>query len=294
MSRSVLNGAKTTMLFAVLWAVVMGLGALVAWQTGEAFWLWLFLAIGLLSTFYTYWNSATIALKQMGAVQVSREQAPGLYDIVEQLTLQMEMPMPTIWIAPTQTPNAFATGRNPKSAAVCCTEGILQLLDERQLRGVLGHELMHVYNRDILTASIASGMAGIITTLAQYVYLFGGSRNSRNNSPVGAIGGLVAMLLAPMAATLLQLGISRSREYAADHDGALLTGDPQALADALQTISAGTAAMPLKKTPDTESASALMIANPFRAGAVSGLFSTHPPMEQRIARLNQMSTEMGQ
>ncbi len=295
MSRKLANSFKTLGLFAVLWGVVMGLGLLVAGGTGNAMWLWVFCAIGLVSTFYTYWNSATLALKQMNAYPVTREVAPGLYAIVEDLTSQLNMPMPTIWIAPTQTPNAFATGRNPKNAAVCCTEGILQVLDERQLRGVLGHEIMHVYNRDILTASIASAMSGIISTLAQFMFLFSGGRGrSRNDNPFGMLGALAVMLLAPFAASLLHLGISRTREYAADQDGSELTRDPEALARALMTIHGITDQTPLQPTPDTEAASSLMIANPFRGGGVQKLFSTHPPMDERIERLRQMAREMGE
>ncbi len=295
MSRKLANSFKTLGLFAVLWGVVMGLGLLVAGGTGNAMWLWVFCAIGLVSTFYTYWNSATLALKQMNAYPVTREVAPGLYAIVEDLTSQLNMPMPTIWIAPTQTPNAFATGRNPKNAAVCCTEGILQVLDERQLRGVLGHEIMHVYNRDILTAAIASAMSGIISTLAQFMFLFSGGRGrSRNDNPFGMLGALAVMLLAPFAASLLHLGISRTREYAADQDGSELTRDPEALARALMTIHGITDQTPLQPTPDTEAASSLMIANPFRGGGVQKLFSTHPPMDERIERLRQMAREMGE
>ena len=294
MDRPAINRFKTMGLFMVLWLVVMGLGLIVSYSTSDAVWLWVFAGVGLVSTFVTYWNSDKVALKQMNAYPVTREQAPGLYDIVEELSEHLDMPMPTVWIAPTQTPNAFATGRNPKHAAVCCTEGILQTLNARQLRGVLGHELMHVYNRDILSASVASAMAGLIATLAQFVFLFGGSGNKRNDNPLAAIGALLSMLLAPFAASLLQMGISRTREYAADADGSELTGDPLALADALRAIHQQTDSRPMQKTPDTEAASAMMIANPFRGGGVSKLFSTHPPMEERIDRLNQMAQEMGQ
>ena len=294
MGRPAVNRLKTMGLFAILWLVVMGLGLIVSYSTSDAMWLWIFAGIGLVSTFLTYWNSDKVALRQMKAYQVTREQAPGLYDIVEELSQKLDMPMPTVWVAPTQTPNAFATGRDPEHAAVCCTEGILRTLDARQLRGVLGHELMHVYNRDILSASVASAMAGLIATLAQFVFLFGGNGGRRNDSPLAAIGALLSMVLAPIAASLLQMGISRTREYAADQDGSELTGDPLALADALRAIHVQTNAQPMRKTPDTEAASAMMIANPFRGGGISKLFSTHPPMEDRIDRLNQMAQDMDQ
>lgn len=282
------NTFKTFFLFVVLWAVVLGLGYLVASGTGNVWWIAIFCGVGLISTFWTYWNSATIALRQMRAIQVTRDQAPGLYAIVEELSNQMDMPMPTIWIAPTATPNAFATGRNPSNAAVCCTEGILRLLSERELRAVLGHELMHVYNRDILSASVAAALGGMVSSLAQLAYL-SGARNRNGNALVG----LIAMIAAPIAAALIQMGISRSREYSADADGALLTGDPAGLASALRRIESGVAAAPMQATPENENASALMIANPFRGGGMKNLFSTHPPMDDRIARLEQQAAEMG-
>lgn len=198
--------------------------------------------------------------------------------------------MPSIWIAPTQNPNAFATGRNPQNAAVCCTEGILQVLDERELRGVLGHELMHVYNRDILTSSVAAAMAGLITSLAQWALLFGGRDRDRG----AGFPAIIAALAAPMIASIVQLGISRSREYDADEDGALLTNDPVGLAMALNKIDNLGRQAPMERTPDRESASAMMIANPFRGKDMTKLFSTHPPMEDRIARLHAMQEEMNQ
>ena len=246
--------------------------------------------MGVISTFVTYWNSATLALKQMNAYPVTREAAPGLYAIVEDLTSRAGMPMPSIWIAPTQNPNAFATGRNPQNAAVCCTEGILQVLDERELRGVLGHELMHVYNRDILTSSVAAAMAGLITSLAQWALLFGGRDRDRG----AGFPAIIAALAAPMIASIVQLGISRSREYDADEDGALLTNDPVGLAMALNKIDNLGRQAPMERTPDRESASAMMIANPFRGKDMTKLFSTHPPMEDRIARLHAMQEEMNQ
>ena len=290
MNRRLSNTTKTVGLFALMSAILLALGAAISAGTNDSLWLWIFAGMGVISTFVTYWNSATLALKQMNAYPVTREAAPGLYAIVEDLTSRAGMPMPSIWIAPTQNPNAFATGRNPQNAAVCCTEGILQVLDERELRGVLGHELMHVYNRDILTSSVAAAMAGLITSLAQWALLFGGRDRDRG----AGFPAIIAALAAPMIASIVQLGISRSREYDADEDGALLTNDPVGLAMALNKIDNLGRQAPMERTPDRESASAMMIANPFRGKDMTKLFSTHPPMEDRIARLHAMQEEMNQ
>lgn len=282
MGRSALNTVKTAALFGVLWGVLLAVG----WAVGGARFIWLFALIGLVGTFISYWNSDKIALRSMHAVPVTPEQAPRLYAIVEELSRQADAPMPRLYISPTDQPNAFATGRNPKHAAVCATQGILRLLDDRELRGVLGHELMHVYNRDILTSSVAAGVAGIITSLAQLALWFGGNRNNGGN----IIAALAAMICAPIAATLIQLAISRTREYDADEDGARLTGDPLALASALRKISSGVAARPLRPEQDVVDSAHMMIASPFKAGeGLTGLFSTHPPMDKRIARLEEMA-----
>ncbi|WP_040160335.1 zinc metalloprotease HtpX [Mobilicoccus massiliensis] len=278
------NGLKTALLLGAIFAVLLGLGSVI----GGGRYIWLFALIGLATTAYGYWNSDKIAIAAMRARPVSEAEAPAMYRIVRELSERAGQPMPRLYVSPTQAPNAFATGRNPQHAAVCCTEGILRLLDERELRGVLGHELMHVYNRDILTGSVAAAIAGVITSVAQmlmFAGMFGGGDDERPN-PIAAIA---MALLAPMAAALIQMAISRTREYDADEDGARLTGDPLALASALRKLERGVEAAPLAPEQRIVNASHMMIANPFRAGDVSNLFSTHPPMAQRIARLEGMA-----
>jgi heat shock protein HtpX len=275
------NGLKTAALFGAIFAVLLGMGAVI----GNGRYIWLFALLGVGMTAYGYWNSDKLAIRAMHAYPVSEAQAPVMYRIVRELSTAAGKPMPRLYVSPTQAPNAFATGRNPEHAAVCCTEGILGMLDERELRGVLGHELMHVYNRDILTGSVAAAIAGVITSVAQmlmFAGMFGGGGNDEDRpNPIA--------LLAPFAAMIIQMAISRTREYDADEDGATLTGDPLALASALRKLEAGTARAPLAPTPQLQNASHMMIANPFRPQDVSRFFSTHPPMAERIARLEQMA-----
>ncbi|MDR1295384.1 MAG: zinc metalloprotease HtpX [Bifidobacteriaceae bacterium] len=281
------NGLKTTLLFGALWAALLGIGALVG---GGRYILW-FAGFGVLTTAYSYWNSDKIAIRAMRARPVSEAEQPAMFRIVRELTAPLGVPMPALYVSPTAAPNAFATGRSPKHAAVCCTEGIVDLLSERELRGVLGHELMHVYNRDILTSSVAAAVAGVITALAQFFMFFGGGRGSRDRDtgPLGAIASILVVILAPIAATLIRLAISRTREYDADEDGAKLTGDPLALASALTKLERGIDARPLAPDPNLEDVSHMMIANPFRTGgAVSRLFATHPPTKDRVDRLRAM------
>ena len=283
------NGLKTAALFGGMWALLLVMGWVIATWLGNSAFLLVFALIGVATTIYGYWNSDKLAIRAMHAYPVSEAEAPVMYRIVSELSTRAGQPMPKLYISPTQAPNAFATGRNPENAAVCCTEGILNLLDERELRGVLGHELMHVYNRDILTASVAAAVAGVISTVGQFLsfgMIFGGGSGDEDRNP---IAGLALAILAPFAAMVVQLAISRTREYDADEDGATLTGDPLALASALRKLEIGVAQAPLAPTQKVVDASHMMIANPFRAQDVSRLMSTHPPMAERIARLEQMA-----
>jgi heat shock protein HtpX len=279
------NGLKTAMLFGLLGGVVL----LVSWflfgQSLGA--LTIGLVIALAVNLGSYWFSDTVAIRAMRARPVTEAEQPEMHRIVRELSARAGKPMPRLYVSPTMAPNAFATGRNPEHAAVCCTEGILRILTERELRGVLGHELMHVYNRDILTSSIAGAMSSVITYLAYAAMFFGGgSDRDRGGNPLAA---MLMLILGPLAAGLVQMAISRTREYDADEDGATLTDDPLALASALRKLEQGVQARPLAPDPQLKSASHMMIANPFRAQDVGQLFSTHPPMGQRIARLEAMA-----
>jgi heat shock protein HtpX len=274
------NTLKTAALFGALGALCLLVGQLLGGRNG--------LVIGLVAAFginaFSYFNSDRLALRSMGAVPASEAQYPAMYAIVRDLATSAHQPMPQLYVSPAPQANAFATGRSPRHAAVCCTEPILHLLDDRELRAVLGHELSHVYNRDILTSSIAGAFATAITFIAQFAMFFGGDRD-REENPAAA---LLMLFLGPIAASLIQLAISRSREYQADASGAELTNDPLALANALRKLEYGAQTHPLAPAARLQPTSAVMIVNPFRG---RNLFSTHPPMADRIARLEKMSAD---
>jgi heat shock protein HtpX len=277
------NWFKTGLLMAGLMALFGAIG--MALGGGQGMLLALLLGGGM--NFFAYWYSDKMVLSMYRAQEVDATSAPQLYGIVQELAQRAGLPMPKVYLIDEAQPNAFATGRNPEHAAVAATTGILQLLSARELRGVLGHELAHVLHRDILTSTITASIAGAISTLAHFGMFFGGRRDddSRGN-PILAI---LVLILAPIAAMLIQFAISRSREYDADHGGAEISGDPKALADALAKIESYARGIPMPTADDHPATAQMMIINPLSGGGIRGLFSTHPPTEERIRRLLAMS-----
>ena len=276
------NAFKTTFLLTLLTLLLVLIGGHYAGREGLIFGF----AIAVAMNFFTYFYSDKLALRMYRAQPATREQLPRVYQVVEQMTQRLGLPMPKIYVIPSPSPNAFATGRNPKHASVAVTEGILQLLNDEELSGVLAHELGHVQNRDILTSSIAATLAGAITLIARMGYwasLFGGmgGRDSRDRN--GGLGGLFMLILAPIAATLIQLAVSRSREYEADATGAKTTGNPYALASALEKLEAYSKRLPMMASPSN--AHLFIIAPLLGRGSFGNLFSTHPPTAKRIERL---------
>ena len=270
------NTFKTALLLIVLTVVMMAVGNYFAGQNG----MLMALVLAGVMNFVAYFFSDKIALATYRAQPVTREQLPRVYGIVERLSQKMSIPMPKLYVIPTDSPNAFATGRNPQHASVAVTAGILNLLNDEELEGVLAHELGHVNNRDILISSIAATIAGAITYLARFGFFFGGGE--RDDRRGGGIGALLMLILAPLAAIMIQLWVSRTREYHADETGAQLTGNPYALASALSKLDAYSRRAPLVATPSTAH---LFIIQPFLGMNFGSLFSTHPPIAKRIERL---------
>ena len=288
-----MNTFRTTILLAVLTVLLIWIGDMLGGRQGAI--IALLLAGGM--NFFSYWFSDKIVLKMYGGQEVSAQDDPELYGLVQDLAQRAGLPMPKVYLLPQDTPNAFATGRNPEHAAVAVTDGIRRILNKRELAGVLGHELSHVKNRDILVSTIAATLAGAIgylAQMAQFAMFFGGNRDRDDEGGGGNIIGLIVMMIvAPIAAMLIQMAVSRSREYGADEGGAKVTGDPLALASALRKLHMGAQNIPLQVNNATANATAHMfIVNPLTGRGLASLFSTHPPMEERIARLEAMAGKM--
>ena len=285
-----MNTFRTTILLAVLTALLVWIGDMLGGRQGAV--IALVLAGGM--NFFSYWFSDKIVLKMYGGQQITANDDPELYGLVSDLATRAGLPMPKVYVIPEETPNAFATGRNPQHAAVAVTQGIRRILNKRELAGVLGHELSHVVNRDILVSTIAATLAGAISymaQMAQWAMIFGGNRDRDDEGGGSNIFGLIVMMIvAPLAAMLIQMAVSRSREYGADAGGAKITGDPLALASALKKLHIGSQQIPLQASPAAANATAHMfIVNPLTGRRMAALFSTHPPMEERVRRLEEMA-----
>lgn len=277
------NLAKTAILMAVITALFIYVGGLLGGREGMLFAL--LIAGGM--NFFSYWFSDSMVLRMTNAQEVDETSSPQYYRIVKELAASAGLPMPRVYVINEDSPNAFATGRNPENAAVAATTGLIRVLSERELKGVMAHELAHVKHRDILISTVAATMAGAIASLANMAMFMGGrDSEGRHTNP---ITGLLIMLLAPLAASLIQMTISRAREYEADRGGAEISKDPEALASALDKIHRYAEGIPFQAIEEHPAAAQMMIMNPLAGGGISGLFSTHPPTDDRIARLMQMS-----
>jgi heat shock protein HtpX len=279
-----MNTLKTTLLLTLLTVLMIAVGGILGGESGMV----IAFVFALIMNGVSYWFSDKIVLRMYGAQEISQEQAPQLYRIVQELAAQAQMPMPKLYIIPQDAPNAFATGRSPEHAAVAATQGILRLLNEAELRAVLAHELSHVKNRDVLVSTVAAVLAGaisMIANIAQWGMIFGG-RSSDERGGGNLFVMLAMIIVAPIAALIIQMAISRRREYGADETGAYLSRDPLALASALRKLQRGAEAIPMDANPATAH---LFIINPLSGGALMKLFSTHPPLEDRIRRLQEMA-----
>jgi heat shock protein HtpX len=282
-----MNYLKTAILLAGLTALFMGIGFLIGGETGALF----ALVVAGAMNFFAYWNADRLVLSMHGAREVDARTAPELFAIVRELSQRAGLPMPRVYIMDNPQPNAFATGRNPEHAAVAATTGLLQTLSRNEVAGVIAHELAHIRNRDTLIMTITATIAGAISMLAQFGFFFGGHRD--NNSGVGIVGQLALLILAPIAAMIVQMAISRTREYAADNLGARICGEPQSLASALAKISRAAEAIPNETAEHSPATAHLFIVNPLSGMRMDNLFSTHPATENRIAALDALAREMG-
>ncbi|MDB5833431.1 MAG: protease HtpX [Caballeronia sp.] len=277
------NWVKTAMLMAAITALFVVIGGMIGGSKG----MMLALLVALAMNFFSYWFSDKLVLKMYNAQEVDEASAPQFYRMIRELATRAQLPMPKVYLIDENAPNAFATGRNPEHAAVAATTGILRVLSERELRGVMAHELAHVKHRDILISTISATMAGAISALANFAMFFGGrDSDGRRSNPIASIA--VAML-APLAGALIQMAISRAREFEADRGGAQISGDPQALASALEKIHAYAAGVPFPTAEQHPATAQMMIMNPLAGGGISKLFSTHPATEERVARLMEMA-----
>ncbi len=277
------NLLKTAVLMAAITALFMAVGQVMGGQNG----MMLALLFALAMNFFSYWFSDKLVLKMYNAQEVDAQSAPRFYAMVAELAQRANLPMPRVYLIDEQAPNAFATGRNPQHAAVAATTGLLRALSEREIRGVMAHELAHVKHRDILISTISATMAGAISALANFAMIFGG-RDSEGR-PANPIASIAVMILAPLAASLIQMAISRAREFEADRGGAEISGDPAALASALEKIHQLARGIPLNPTEAHPETAQMMIMNPLSGGGLRGLFSTHPSTEERVARLMAMA-----
>jgi heat shock protein HtpX len=273
------NLMKTAVLMAAITALFMAIGSLLGGRQGMA--VALVIALGM--NFFSYWFSDKLVLKMYNAQEVDESSAPQFYRMIRDLSQRAQLPMPKVYLIEQDAPNAFATGRNPDHAAVAATTGILRVLSEAELRGVMAHELAHVRHRDILISTVSATMAGAISMLANFAMFFGG-RDSEGRS-TNPIVGILVMLLAPLAASLIQMAISRAREFEADRGGAEISGDPRALASALQKIHQYAQGIPMAPAEQHPETAQMMIVNPLSGGGLRGLFSTHPSTEERVERL---------
>jgi heat shock protein HtpX len=282
-----MNMMKTGLLLAAITGLFVGIGAVIGGATG----MLIAFGVAVAMNAWAYWNSDKAVLRMYGARQVDAQTAPEFYGMVEELARRADMPMPKVFIIDEAQPNAFATGRNPENAAVAATTGLLQILTREEVAGVMAHELAHIKNRDTLIMTVTATIAGAISMLANFAMFFGNSQDNRN--PLGMIGSILIMILAPMAAMLVQMAISRTREYSADKLGAQIAGEPQWLASALQKIQRGAQRVVNEGAEHNPATAHMFIINPLSGQGVDNLFSTHPKTENRIAELNKLAAEMG-